>query len=158
MANIWPDEPTLFLAQNTADVWFSSIHSLIQSAYKYWNRLTSVCCQLMLKPRMAPSRPSPGLFPSNFRMRPRICIASVESHVEAHCVDVVHFELGLNQQLMSVRLFGIKDPTVGDLTSTDIRTSTQYHSSRPFRGLGTNPIGEDISVVHFTRSQSETTH
>ena len=32
MANIWPDEPTLFLAQNTADVWFSSIHSLIQSA------------------------------------------------------------------------------------------------------------------------------
>ena len=41
-----------------------------QSAYKYWNRLTSVCCQLMLKPRMAPSRPSPGLFPSNFCMRP----------------------------------------------------------------------------------------
>ena len=78
--------------------------------------------------------------------------------MEAHCVDVVHFELGLNQQLMSVRLFGIKDPTVGDLTSTDIGTSTQYHSSRPFRGLGTNPIGEDISVAYSMRSQSEPKH
>ena len=85
MANIWPDEPTLFLAQNTADVWFSSIHSLIQSAYKYWNRLTSVCCQLMLKPRMAPSRPSPGLFPSNFRMRPRICRAAHQSWQWPRC-------------------------------------------------------------------------
>ena len=35
--SIWPDEPTLFLAQNAEDRWFSSIHSIIHSTVGAWS-------------------------------------------------------------------------------------------------------------------------
>ena len=37
VTSIWPDEPTLFLAQNAEDGWFSSIHSIIHSTVGAWS-------------------------------------------------------------------------------------------------------------------------
>jgi hypothetical protein len=81
-ARVWNESTTLFLATNDEDRWFASVHAILQQAYKYWNRLTSVCCRSMLKPRTARPRSSLGRFPSNFRMCPRICIEHIEPHAK----------------------------------------------------------------------------